>query len=912
MEHNLNFNDIPDTLTPAQKVCDSSQTPIVQKMSTATMFESSLKTQATNTDQQQTKIGATQTIPVETPVVIQLVDVKPPMHLPFKPITLDTEVQTKQSSSIHVQNSDEEKIIPLKREITQNNNFQPINLDVQQQFETHEFKLTKINLQNTSFMNNIIKPEEPIIETHDIHKIVENKNDALSNDLTKPTFTQNALEPKESVPVEEQGNTIETESISKQTAFDFFMNKIKTQPDETLKDNKYTKFEESNSVSQVNNVSSQPKPIDKTAELINMGLEPGSPPEFGFMPRQEQPTLIKPSPQQISIVNQVQYEIPKLPVTESFNKTNSFKIIEKKFESNYESSQKTVEHHSVLDKLSEKLDNIENVSKPPFQHEPIQIETPVQATYELPKFEPITQSFEKFEKTEHFQTSETNFEPIFRPQAASKHIEKLNDIRSPSPRPSAEGIAMEKLWASQKQNCETDKFPASQTKDDLTPSILPPSDEFYSSVKTQSINETRQIFETTMPVAQPETDLKAPALVKNLIKLDTTTTTPTQNDIVLEPGTPPVICFAPIPLDEVLHQKKPETVESFKKEIIITTNIESNQSVPPLPAREVKIEAPPLPARPEFVEPPPATVFKPAAPLPVQTVFVPVQQPPAPVFQPAAQLPVQPEYVPPPKATVFKPAAPLPAQTVFVPIQTPPAPVYKSVAPLPVQHELVQPPAPVLTPVAPLPVQTELVTAQPPQAPPVIKPVAQLPPTPPPPVKFIKSDLTESEYDSDYDSRLSATMQHYESDSEPKYRSVKPPNPIITQPILIRPQPQTVHSNQQHETFIEITKPIPPPKPKFKPLSSGYMADTEDTINRNFESYHKIESSSFASTHQEIKPQAPFQPPEKQSPPTKFYRHHIHKHDKKDESTGEYSKVRLLTEDVSYSLCLIFFLPVFI
>ncbi|XP_017842324.1 titin isoform X1 [Drosophila busckii] len=118
-------------------------------------------------------------------------------------------------------------------------------------------------------------------------------------------------------------------------------------------------------------------------------------------------------------------------------------------------------------------------------------------------------------------------QPIVRPAAVLATPAQQN-LRAPSPKPSAEGVAMSKLW---------------------TP----------SGVCGYSSDAERKLATPT-----PTKELNAPFLVQQVAKSQPTPAAPAithQINIELEPGTPPQICFAPKQEPQLRRQSLVETME---------------------------------------------------------------------------------------------------------------------------------------------------------------------------------------------------------------------------------------------------------------------------------------------------------------------------------------------------------------
>ncbi|KAH8366022.1 hypothetical protein KR093_008411 [Drosophila rubida] len=127
-------------------------------------------------------------------------------------------------------------------------------------------------------------------------------------------------------------------------------------------------------------------------------------------------------------------------------------------------------------------------------------------------------------------------QPIVRPAAVLATPAQQN-TRSPSPKPSAEGVAMSKLWT-------------------------PAGVAGYSSDVEQKSEQLTSV--TKLPTPTPTKELNAPFLVQQVAKSITPATPPVTRlvNIELEPGTPPEICFAPKPQpEEVRRQSLVESME---------------------------------------------------------------------------------------------------------------------------------------------------------------------------------------------------------------------------------------------------------------------------------------------------------------------------------------------------------------
>ncbi|XP_020714421.1 titin homolog isoform X4 [Ceratitis capitata] len=159
-------------------------------------------------------------------------------------------------------------------------------------------------------------------------------------------------------------------------------------------------------------------------------------------------------------------------------------------------------------------------------------EAPVGGVRTLP-LAPVSQTF-KHETTMSKEVKVEYGQPIMRPAATLPAPQQFT--RSPSPKPSAEGLAMSKLWTpnhlSGYESCTSD---IEQT--------------YKVDSGTEQKEEKREIKVQKVPTPAP--DLSAPYLVKEINKsINIPTTTPQRektplDDIQLVPGSPPEICYTP-------------------------------------------------------------------------------------------------------------------------------------------------------------------------------------------------------------------------------------------------------------------------------------------------------------------------------------------------------------------------------
>lgn len=195
-------------------------------------------------------------------------------------------------------------------------------------------------------------------------------------------------------------------------------------------------------------------------------------------------------------------------------------------------------------------------------------------------------------------------DPIYRkPAHLDDHQQDLKDtnvIRSHSPRPSAEGIAMDKIWTTHKADepkvfdssvyhtsknefAEEKKmrFPATPISESETDNRYESASECENVIRLKrrnSTKETTQLFEKKIKEFENspkhDYDLRAPGLVKQIppMPLQGRSTSVQESplpDVYLEPGSPPEICYAPRPATLERKQSLVEVMEqTIEKESI--------------------------------------------------------------------------------------------------------------------------------------------------------------------------------------------------------------------------------------------------------------------------------------------------------------------------------------------------------
>jgi len=239
------------------------------------------------------------------------------------------------------------------------------------------------------------------------------------------------------------------------------------------------------------------------------------------------------------------------------------------------------------EKITERVKKLEQVN--------VSSDNPLSGTIHPPMY----RKEEKFEKKEFMSTkSTTPFIPKPQTPTFAPHVHQLipdtKVDRSSSPKPSTEGVNMEKLWAMkpktpepfvapqhqqpQMQSQEEYKqsfthehkssFVAYSSQKNLTQeNVEPPKEHFvpiqpYQAPQEQvpveeelpktSIKDTKSFFEQRIKeeeIKSSSMELKAPGLVKQFAK-PMVPLIPDNYELGIEPGAPPEICYAPKPVLE--------------------------------------------------------------------------------------------------------------------------------------------------------------------------------------------------------------------------------------------------------------------------------------------------------------------------------------------------------------------------
>lgn len=433
----------------------------------------------------------------------------------------------------------------------------------------------KIDYSDLNFVPKSITPMITEGTMYDISLTTSGTNTDLNS--TQNDFTQTPPQPPPK-PIKIDDSNIETSSISKKTAFDYFVNKMsaetpkavietkilrpniyETFTDDSVSTEKYTKFDDvkktfesfippTPTIHEVSPPILRPNtpltPSNLSDELLKMNIQPGPPPEMGYMPK-----------------------------SEANNREN------------------------VADKIKKLKESQNDV-----------YEVPQGGIRVLPHFASTkqTSSFSSEKKESSSFSSSTS---IYRQSADLSHIDNKSEIiRSASPRPSMEGIAMDKLWSTPK-SFDLPKTPeASESKTyQEFPVTSQYKEESFETVKKQSIMETKKMFEERIKenvVLPYEKALKAPAMIQRIILPERPKST-TEFDIKLEPGSPPEMCFAAKPERRQSYVEKIE--QQLEKDLehgpthVLPGSVRTMP--PPLPPRDAKNDAPIIPKRVPIYEP---------------------------------------------------------------------------------------------------------------------------------------------------------------------------------------------------------------------------------------------------------------------------------------------------------------------
>lgn len=424
---------------------------------------------------------------------------------------------------------------------------------------------------------------------------------------------------------------IDTSSISKHTSLEFFSQKILAESMPPSSDEKYTRFEDLKKptihipvgIAQANDAAKL------QAELAELNLLPGTPPEMGFMPKMQESNR-EPLAEKVKRLEESNKNVaeapsggvrtlPPQPMSQIQQQTTNItyqgqSIINKEqlpqlyHEPMYKPLASILSSPDPVpqDLSTSTGSNVQNtIAQPyraqdikpvqPFQEESYTLMSPIMSQSSVVAQEPTVPQ-PNFPLQEYQERPHTALTPIMRPQAHTNEVDSVqNGFRAPSPRPSAEGVAMEKLWSSPKPHEHEKQFDMSvyhTSKNEFAEektvrkfSSFSESDTDYkyesasetdsrSLQRRNSTKETAKMFENKIKDLENsprhDYDLKAPGLVKQILPRpqqerpkSVMQEVPLPN-IYLEPGSPPEICYAP---RTAVHERKQSLVETIEQTI---------------------------------------------------------------------------------------------------------------------------------------------------------------------------------------------------------------------------------------------------------------------------------------------------------------------------------------------------------
>lgn len=455
---------------------------------------------------------------------------------------------------------------------------------------------------------------------------------------------------------------IDTSSISKHTSLEFFSQKILAESMPPNSDEKYTKFEDLKKptlhipagIEQANDAAKL------HAELAELNLLPGTPPEMGFMPKMQE-THREPLAEKVKRLEESNKNVadapsggvrtlppqPRMQIQQQTSKnttTYQGQTLPNKEEQSLNQEQPYTPKAPILSSQAPALQDLYTSTVPSiqepisqlyqpqeikpaqiFQEEMVTLMSPIMSHSPVVAQKPAAPQ-SNFPLQE-YQVYPTALAPILRPQAHITEADSVqNGFRATSPRPSAEGVAMEKLWASPKPHEHEKQFDLSvyhTSKNEFAEekivrkfSSFSESDTDYkyesaSETDTRSLQrrnstkETAKMFENKIKDLENsprhDYDLKAPGLVKQILPR------PQQErpksviqesplpDIYLEPGSPPEMCYAP---RRAAHERKQSLVEAIEQ----TIEKENEKGPSKVLAGAVRMIPPPLKKDEKHVE----------------------------------------------------------------------------------------------------------------------------------------------------------------------------------------------------------------------------------------------------------------------------------------------------------------------
>lgn len=364
--------------------------------------------------------------------------------------------------------------------------------------------------------------------------------------------------------------------------------------------------------------------------------------------------------------------------------------------------------------------------------------------------------------------------------AASSHQEIL---RSTSPRPSADALAMEKSWAKKCAESSRKSWPP-QEESRFKQEWQTPGEEYKSSSKEfkKEVEETPEdgIRKTSMESSSTTERRSWSSKQESMEKISKRAPSP--------PKTQPIIYNAEtIKVDHVVNKMEEKslyekyTSESDIKKLEKSEKFEEKYSKKWTGSDDLK-----APGLVRSVEPPKRPVIQ------LYHLTPPTEQI---ILEPGP--PPEIGYIPAPivkEKKIEKIEKNLEVSLEHQPAKIPPGGI-RTIPPVPKKEE---PPAlpPKDVKMTPPPIPAKQSTPIEPLEPfpfkpsPTSAPMKKVPP-PPTPTKFVKGSFTqESDYESDMDGHMKAKWRPYESDGEePRYRRVQAPVPKPTRPRSTEPEP---------------------------------------------------------------------------------------------------------------------------
>lgn len=364
-------------------------------------------------------------------------------------------------------------------------------------------------------------------------------------------------------------------SSSKNSSLEFFSNIIKQEKQlNQNKEENYTRFEDLKKTDHSKPHIPLPSSNDSAkllAELAEMNLLPEPAPEMGYMPKESTAETKR---------DQISDRIKKLEVSQQAYTDVSLGGV----------------------RLLPPVD-------PTVTPQPTVSVTPIPESYEAQPFKLPTEVIlpQSTQVSHHLHQETTKIisesvnkmsytpDPIFRPSA---HLDepqpepKQNGNRAHSPRPSADGVAMDKLWTTYKAEApkvfdssvyhtsKNEFAEEKQTRRFATPISESDTDHRYETAsdcesgvrlkRRNSTKETTLLFESKIKEYENspkhDYDLRAPGLVKQIPPMPLQVRPASVHesplpDIYLEPGSPPEICYAPRPAALERKQSLVEVIE---------------------------------------------------------------------------------------------------------------------------------------------------------------------------------------------------------------------------------------------------------------------------------------------------------------------------------------------------------------